>query len=66
MKQVFKSILIAVCFVLALNVFSVSNAEANVSNKKSDIIIVRTQEGDKTYISIYGSDGALIMKVAEL
>lgn len=65
MKQVFKSILIAVCFILALNVFS-NNAEASTKSNKSDVIIVRTQEDGVSYISIYTESGSFIMKVEEL
>lgn len=65
MKQVFKSILIAVCFVLAFNFISVNKAEASVTKNKTDIVIIRTQEDNINYISIY-SDGVLIVKVSEL
>ncbi len=65
MKQVFKSILIAVCFILALNVFS-NNAQASVNNNKTDIIIVRTVEDGIHYITICTDSGIVLAKVAEL
>ena len=65
MKQVFKSIFIAVCFILALNDFS-NNAQASVNSNKSDIFIVRTVESGIAYITIYTDSGIVLAKVAEL
>lgn len=66
MKKVFKTLFIAVCFILAFNFVTVNKSEASVSSNKSDLVtVVRTQEGDKNYITIY-VDNVMIMKVEEL
>ena len=65
MKKVFKTLFIAVCFILAFNFISVNKSEASVSSNKSDVTIIRTQEGNVNYISIY-VDNVMIMKVEEL
>jgi len=65
MKKVFKSFFIAVCFILAFNFVAVNKSEASVSSNKSDVTIIRTQEGNVNYITIY-VDNVMIMKVEEL
>ena len=65
MKKVFKTLFIAVCFILAFNFVSVNSSEASVKTNKTDVTVVRTQEGDKNYVTIY-VDNVMIMKVEEL
>ncbi len=65
MKKVFKSFFIAVCFILAFNFISVNKSEASVKSNKSDVTVIRTQEGSVNYIIIY-VDNIMVMKVEEL
>ena len=65
MKKVFKTLFIAVCFILAFNFVTVNSSEASVITNKTDVTVIRTQEGNINYITIY-VDNVMIMKVEEL
>ena len=66
MKKFFKSFLIAVCLILAINVVTVNESKANVVSSKQDLVdVIRVQENGVTYIVVY-VDNVMIMKVEEL
>jgi hypothetical protein len=72
MKKVFKSFLAVILFLVAFNVTLTDNCKANtksskeISSQKLDLIIVKTVEGDRTYINIYTDSGIFISKMEEL
>lgn len=68
MKNFFKSLLVILLFTVVFNTVStqVSNATTVKGSQKSDLIVVRTQEGDKVYITIYTDNGIFVHKFEEL
>jgi len=72
MKKVIKNLVIIFTFVVIANLSFTGNCEASLSSKASlsseklEFVIVRTIEGDRTYINIYTDTGILVMKVEEL
>lgn len=68
MKNFFKSLLVILLFTVVFNTVStqVSNATTVKGSQKSDLIVVRTQEGDKVYIMIYTDNGIFVHKFEEL
>ncbi len=72
MKKVLKSLLTVLLFVLTFNVTFNTDCKAgtksnvSVSSEKFDLVVVRTVEGDKTYINIYTDNGIFVTKFEEL
>lgn len=72
MKKVLKTLLAVLFFILAVNISFNTDCIANtkssavLNSKKLDIIVVRTQEGERTYINIYTDNGIFITKFEEL
>lgn len=72
MKKVFKSILVAISFIIFFNFFTVNQSVAGnstsieMSSARADLFIyVRVQEGDKSYLYIYTGNGIYITKIQE-
>jgi len=66
MKRVFKSLLIIICFVTAVSLFSPIRSEASEtkSKEKLDIQVIRTVENGLHYVVVL-LDGIVILKVEE-
>jgi len=73
MKKFYQLLLVLLCFVVSISLFTPSKAEAGttakveIASEKSDLfIVVRTHENGRNYISFYTDSGEFIMKVEEL
>lgn len=73
MEKIFKYILVTVCLITSLSLFSIDKAYARTStnveikSEKADLFIfIRVYENDRWYIHVYTEGGIFVAKVVEL